>query len=147
EFPFAPLKDKSFVEKGQTRYTFQLREEPIGGIPWFLEADDIKKVTDSIGRTYTLLLIRNPSIQIYFHDLENPIKPLEDLYDFSGTNKEGTNLQPQQVNFVFELLHEGTPHKVTAEIVLGCRRTSGTGYGVSLPGIDLYGNNRLFVLH
>src|SRR5205823_1595469 len=79
--------------------------------------------------------------------LENPIKPLEDLYDFSGTNKEGTNLQPQQVNFVFELLHEGTPHRVTAEIVLGCRRTSGTGDGFSRPGIDLYGNNRLFVLH
>ncbi len=147
EFLFAPLKDKSAIEQGQTRYTLQLREEPIARTPWFLEPDGIKKVTDSIRRTYTLLLIRNPNIKIYFQDLENPIKPFVDLYEFSGTNRDGTNLQPQLVNFVFQLLHEGMPHTVRAEIVLGCRRTSGTGTGHSRPGIDLYGNNRLFVLH
>src|SRR5438132_8806012 len=46
-FLYAPLKDKSVIERGQTRYAFQLRQEPIGGTPWFLEADDIKRVTDS----------------------------------------------------------------------------------------------------
>src|SRR5262249_36273688 len=56
-------------------------------------------------------------------------------------------LRPQQVRFVFDLPHEGVPHAVTAEIILGCRRSSGAGSGVSAPGIDLYGNNRLFVLH
>jgi hypothetical protein len=146
EFPSAPLNDKSVLEKGQTCYTFQLREEPLGGTPWYLEPDDIKKVTDAIQRTYTLLLIRNPNIQIYFYDLEHPIKPLEKLYDFSGTRKDHTDLRPQQLFFEFDLLHEGTPHKVLAEIILGCRRTSGPGSGVSGPGIDLYGNDRLFVL-
>ncbi len=146
EFPYAPLKDKSVIEQGQTRYTFQLREEPIGGTPWYLESDDIKKVSESIQRTYTLLLIRNPKIQIFFHDLKHPIEPLVELYDFSGTNKNGTDLRPQQMQFVFELLHEGVPHKVTAEFVLGCRRTSGTGDAFSRPGIDLYGNDRLFVM-
>ena len=147
EFPYAPLKDKSVIEQGQTRYTFQLREEPIGGTPWYLEGDDIKKVSESIQRTYTLLLIRNPNIQIYFHDLENPIEPLVELYDFSGTNKNGTDLRPQQMQFVFELLHDGVPHSLTVEIVLGCRRTSSAGTALSGPGIDLYGNNRLFVIH
>jgi hypothetical protein len=146
EFPVAPLKDRSAIEKGQTRYTFQLREEPIGGTPWYLEPDNVKKVTDRIQQTYTLLLIRNPSIEIYFLDLEKPIKALDDLYDFSGTNHDGTNLQPQQVQFVFQMQHEGVPHQVTAEIILGCRRTSGTGHSASQPGIDLYGNNRQFVL-
>jgi len=147
EFPYAPLKDKSVIEQGQTRYTFQLREEPIGGTPWYLESDDIKKVSESIQRTYTLLLIRNPNIQIFFHDLKNPIEPLEKLYDFSGTNKNGTDLRPQQIQFKFDLLHDGVPYSVIAEIVLGCRRTSGAGGTISGPGIDLYGNNRLFVLH
>jgi len=147
EFPFAPLKDKSVIEQGQTRYTFQLREEPIGGTPWYLESDAIKKVAETIQRTYTLLLIRNPKIQIFFHDLRNPIEPLEELYDFSGTNKNGTDLRPQQVQFVFELLHDGVPHKVTAEVVLGCRRTSGAAHAFSGPGIDLYANDRLFVIH
>jgi Histidine kinase-, DNA gyrase B-, and HSP90-like ATPase len=147
EFPYAPLKDKSVIEKGQTRYTFQLREEPVGGTPWYLESDDIKKVSEAIQRTYTLILIRNPNIQIFFHDLVNPIKPLEEMYDFSGTNKDGTDIRPQQMQFVFKLLHDGVPHVVTAEIVLGCRRTSGAGHDLSGPGIDLYGNDRLFVIH
>ncbi len=147
QFPYAPLKDKSVIEQGQTRYTFQLREEPIGGTPWYLEADDIQKVSEAIQRTYTLLLIRNPNIQIFFYDLRNPIKPLEDLYDFTGTNQNGTDLRPQQMQFVFQLLHDGVPYKVTAEVVLGCRRTSGAGTLCSRPGIDLYGNDRLFVIH
>ena len=147
EFPYAPLKDKSVIEQGQTRYAFQLREEPIGGTPWYLEGDDIQKVSESIQRMYTLLLIRNPNIQIFFHDLKNPIEPLEDLYEFSGTNKNGTDLRPQQVQFVFQLLHDGVPYDVTAEVVLGCRRTSGAGQTLSKPGIDLYGNDRLFVIH
>jgi hypothetical protein len=140
------LKDKSVLEQGQTRYAFQLREEPVGGTPWYLESDDIKKVSESIQRTYTLLLIRNPDIEIYFHDLKNPIEPLETLYDFSGTNKSGTDLRPQQILFEFNLMHEGVPHEVTAEVVLGCRRTTGAD-ALAGPGIDLYGNDRLFVLH
>ncbi len=146
EFPYAPLKDKSVIERGQTRYTFQLREEPIGGTPWYLEGDEMKKVSESIQRTYTLLLVRNSNIEIFFDDLKKPIEPLKKLYDFSGTNKNGTDLRPQQLQFVFELSHEGVPHELTAEIVLGCRRTSGAGDALSGPGIDLYGNNRLFVL-
>jgi len=136
-FPHGPLKDKSVIEQGQTRYTFQLREEPLGGTPWYLEADDIQKVSEAIQRTYTLLLIRNPNIQIFFRDLKNPIRPLEDLYDFSGTNKNGTDLRPQQIQFVFQLLHDGAPYNVTAEVVLGCRRTSSAGHALSGPGIDL----------
>lgn len=147
EFACAPLKDRSVIEQGQTRYTFQLREEPIGATPWYLEGDDIKKVAESIQRTYTLLLIRNPEIQIYFHDLENPIEPLVELYDFSGTNRNGTDLRPQQMQFVFDLLHDGVPHSLTVEIVLGCRRTSSAGTALSGPGVDLYGNDRLFVMH
>jgi len=34
---------------------------------------------------------------------------------------------------------------VEAEVILGCRRTTGTGEGKSNWGIDLYGNERLFV--
>ena len=122
-FPTLRSRTRASLSKGRRSYTFQLREEPIGGTPWYLEGDDINKVSEAIQRTYTLLLIRNPNIQIYFHDLDNPIQPLEGLYDFSGTNKNGTDLRPQQVLFVFELLHDGVLHSVTAEVVLGCRRT------------------------
>src|SRR5439155_26596313 len=40
---------------------------------------------------------------------------------------------------------DGALQPVEAEVILGCRRTSGTGEGKSNWGIDLYGNDRLFV--
>jgi hypothetical protein len=147
EFPYAPLTDRSTIERGQTRYTFQLREEPVGGTPWFLESDEVKKVTNDIRRTYTLLLIRNPEIHIFFQDMKNPLPPIKELYEFSGTNEDGTDIRPQQVNFTFQLFHEGRPHEIRAEVVLGSRVTSGSGEGPSRPGIDLYGNDRLFTLY
>jgi hypothetical protein len=145
-FSYWPLEDETVLNRGQTRYVFQLREEPVGGTPWFLERDHIKTITDAIQRTYSLLLIRHPNIKIFFKNLQEPVKPVTDLYDFSGTNRDGTNIQPQQVTFSFKLPDpDGALQKVEAEIILGCRRTSGSGEGKANWGIDLYGNDRLFV--
>ena len=145
-FDYWPLADVTTLNVGQTRYVFQLREEPIGGTAWYLEPDHIKTMKGAIERTYSMLLIRQPNIQIYFINLETPIEPLKDLYDFSGTNRDGTNIQPQAVTFSFKLADpDGVLQKVEAEIILGCRRTSGSGEGKANWGIDLYGNDRLFV--
>jgi len=145
-FSYWPLENVTVLDRGQTRYVFQLREEPVGGTPWFLEDDHIGTITNAIRRTYSLLLIRHPNIKIYFKDLENSIKPITDLYDFSGTNREGTDIRPQQLTFSFKLPDpDGALQPVEAEIILGCRRTSGMGEGKSNWGIDLYGNDRLFV--
>src|SRR5262249_55576437 len=103
KFSYWPLQDPTLLNKGQTRYVFQLREEPVGGTPWYLEQDHIKTITEEIRRTYSLLMIRNPNIKIYFKDLEVPLKPITDLYDFSGTNRDDTNIQPQKVTFAFKL--------------------------------------------
>src|SRR5207248_1146320 len=145
-FSYWPLENVTALDRGQTRYVFQLREEPVGGTAWFLEQDHIKTITEAIRRTYSLLLIRHPNVKLFFIDLENPIKPVTNLYDFSGTNRDGSNIQPQAVTFAFKLPDpDGALQKVEAEIILGCRRTSGGGEGKSNWGIDLYGNDRLFV--
>src|SRR5262249_50078835 len=129
-FSFWPLQDVTILNRGQTRYVFQLREEPLGGTPWFLGPDHIRTMKGTIERTYSLLLLRNPNIKISFIDLATPITPLTDLYDFSGTSRDGTNIQPQALTFSFKLPdHDGALQKVEAEVILGCRRTTGTGQG------------------
>ncbi len=144
-FSYWPLEANAILNRGQTRYVFQLREEPIGGTPWFKEKEDVESITEQIQKTYSLLLIRQPKIKIYFQDLSKPIQPLTDLYAFSGRDSNGTDLRPQQLIFTFRLPDtDGALHKVEAEVILGCRRTTGTGEH-SNWGIDLYGNDRLFV--
>jgi len=144
-FPYAPLRDKSKIEKGQTRYVLQLREEPIGGPPWFSDPEKVGKIATEIRRAYTLLTVRNPAIHIHFRNRAKAIESY-DLYSFSGTNQSGVDIRPQQVVFGTEMEFEGTKHKVEIELVLGCRTTTGMRDGASW-GIDLYGNNRLFVAH
>lgn len=146
DFPFAELKDKGVIERGQTRYVFQLREEPVGGTPWYTDPDQVGKIVHQIRLTYTLLLIRNPNIHIYFLDRAQALRPLEDLYDFSGTHDGDVDIRPQQVTFELELEFEGRKHQMEIEIVLGCRTSSGSKKGGS-SGIDLYGNDRLFVAY
>lgn len=145
QFPYAPLKDKSTIEKGQTRYVLQLREEPVGGPPWFGDPQKVGKIADEIRRVYTLLIIRNPDIHIHFRNRAKPIE-IDDPYSFSGTNAGGVNIQPQQVVFETEMDYDGTRQKVQIELVLGCRTTTGMRDGASW-GIDLYGNDRLFVAY
>src|SRR5262249_16071241 len=96
EFPSWALDDVTVLERGQTRYVYQLRQEPIGGRPWYHEPGDMGRIAEDIQRTYTLFLIRNPQVQIYFQDLNARLEPLRDLYEFSGTNTDSTNIQPQQ---------------------------------------------------
>jgi hypothetical protein len=120
DFSYWRLKDVTILNQGQTRYIFQLRDELAGGTPWFLRPDHIKTIADAIRRTYSLLLIRHPNISIYFIDLGNPIKPITDLYDFSGTHREGTNIQPQQLTFAFKLPDShGALQSMEVEIILG----------------------------
>ncbi len=147
EFPYAVLKDKSVIERGQTRYVLQLREEPIGGPPWFEDPDKIDKITKEIRSAYSLLLIRNPAIHIHLKNREQALEPLEELYDFSGTNDGGIDIRPQQVIFETELGYEGRTHQLGIEIVLGCRTSTGMKDPSGSWGIDLYGNDRLFVAY
>lgn len=142
EFPYAILKDKSTIEKGQTRYVMQLREEPLGA-PWYSDPNQWRPVRAAIARTYSLLMIRVPEIHIYFCDRHTAIAPI-DLYHFSGSHGKGIDIRPQQMMFDVSLLHQGREHSLTIEIVLGCRKTTGTPSGETW-GMDLYGNNRLFV--
>lgn len=146
EFEYTVLKDKSVIERGQTRYTLQLREEPIGGPAWFEIPTEVEKITNEIRRTYTLLLVRHPRIHIHFLDRGKPLQPLNDLYDFSGTHKSGVDIRPQRVTFELDLDHEGKKENVEIEVVLGSRTSTGSKDGKTW-GIDLYGNDRLFVAH
>jgi hypothetical protein len=121
-----------------------LREEPVGGPPWFANPEHVAKITDQIRQTYTLLLIRNPKIHIYFLEKTKSLEPMGRLYEFSGTHKKGIDIRPQQIVFELELEHKLKKEPIEIEIVLGCRRGTGTKDGRSW-GIDLYGNDRLFV--
>ena len=143
KFPYAQLKNKSVLDKGQTKFILQLREEPIGGPPWFTEPDKVDKIKKELLQAYTLLLVRNPSIHIYFLDRTKPLVPV-DMYSFSGSFETGIDLRPQQVVFQMEMDYEGIKHALSIEIVLGCRTTSGVKGGAPV-GIDLYGNDRLFL--
>lgn len=143
-FPYFPLKNKSVLNKGVTRYVFRL-----------VDANWNQNVTDHIrselSRTYTLFLIRNPNIQIYFNNRKTPIEVLDDLYKFSGTydgkKDSELDLRPQRIQFKCEQEWKGTMYPVTVEMVLGCRTTTSAGTGNDIWGIDFYGNNRLFMHH
>lgn len=142
KFPYYVLNDKSVLAKGQTIYAFRLRDD---ASVW--DPDENERIRLEIQRTYTLLLLRHPEIEIYFLNREEPIGPLEDLYKFTGAKASGMDLLPQRAFFKFKMQHEGVPQDVVIEIVLGCRTTSATRKGNDIWGIDLYGNDRLFVLH
>jgi hypothetical protein len=101
-------------------------------------------IRDEIEKAYTLLLIRNPEIQIFLQSRAQAVMPNERLYEFSGTKQAAINIQPQQVTFEAMLPYEDKSFKVEIEVILGSRRTTGTADGGNW-GIDLYGNNRLFV--
>lgn len=143
-FEYSLLKNKTVLDRGQTRYVLQLREEPVGGPPWFSNPDQVGKITDQIRQTYSLLLIRNPNIHIFFFDNSKPLEPISKLYDFSGTHSKDVDIRPQQIIFELELDHDYKKHPVQIEVVLGCRTSVGAKEGRSW-GIDLYGNDRLFV--
>ena len=136
EFPVYVMKIPD-IERGQTRYTFRLRDG------WDTETFD--QVSTEIQRTYTLLMLRFP-IQIFFNDREHPLEPLADLYAFTGTHDDQTDLRPQRINFHTDLRWRNRTHPVRVEMILGCRTTTASSRGEDGAGIDLYGNDRLFVL-
>jgi hypothetical protein len=137
EFPYYVMK-KPDIELGQTLYTFRLRDT-------WKSSEVFDKITTEIRRTYTLLILRHP-IEIYFNNREKPLAPLEELYRFSGTNGKDTDLRPQRVNFLAKLPWQGKEYEVRIEMIFGCRTTSSEIKGEDGWGIDLYGNDRLFVL-
>jgi len=145
EFNYAQLKDKAVIERGQTRYVLQLREEPVGGPLWIEDPNKINKIVQDIRKTYGLLITRSPAIQIHFKNRRDPLSPVEDFYSFSGTNTDGVNIEPQQVIFATKMEFGGDQYEVEIEFILGCRTTSGASDGSW--GIDLYGNDRLFVAY
>ena len=145
EFPYAELKDVSVVEQGQTRFMLDLRAEPVGA-PWYNSPDDFAQITKDIRRTYTLLMARNPKIHIYFNDRTTPLHLDKALYIFSGHHDSKVDIRPQRVTFDVPLDFQGTEYPVSVEVVLGCRTTTGVREGLSW-GIDLYGNDRLFVAY
>lgn len=136
DFPVYVMK-RPDIDAGYTRYTFRLRES------W--DTATINQVTSEIRRTYTLLMLRFP-IDIFFNDRQRPLEPLKDLYTFSGTHDDQTDLRPQRVNFLTELQWGNGNHPVRIEMILGCRTTTAGSRGEDGAGIDLYGNDRLFVL-
>ena len=85
-------------------------------------------------------------IQIFLNDQQHPLQPLKDLYAFSGTHDLQTDLRPQRVNFLTHLQWHDEDHPVRIEIILGCRTTTARSRGEDGAGIDLYGNDRLFIL-
>jgi hypothetical protein len=144
EFLHSPMKDKSKLELGHTRFVLDLRDEPLGGPFWAESPDLTGKIASDIRRTYSLLLLRHP-IKIYFMDRAKHLTPDEALFLFSGTYlPRKLDIRPQRVTFKTALPHQGVLRTFEIEIVLGCRPTTGA---VGYRGIDLYGNDRLFVLN
>ncbi len=137
QFPYYVMK-KADIEQGQTLYTFRLRDD-------WKSTEIFDKITTEVRRTYTLLLLRQP-IEIYFNNRAEPLKPLEEMYRFSGTYGKDTDLRPQRINFLSKLRWQGKDYDVRIEMILGCRTTSTAMKGEDGWGIDLYGNDRLFVL-
>jgi len=136
DFPFYVMRTPD-IEAGHTRYTFRLRDR------WDTASFD--QVTAEIQRTYTLLMLRFP-VRIFFNDRRHSLEPLRDLYTFSGTYDDQTDLRPQRVNFLTQLPWGNQNHPVRIEMILGCRTTTAGSRGEDGAGIDLYGNDRLFVL-
>jgi hypothetical protein len=142
QFQYASVTNVDAIEKGHTRYVLRLHEEPLGATPWYKQPDLAGEIRTQIRETYTLLLIRNPDIHIYYLSTSQAIVPEpEALYDFSGASQNGIDIRPQQVIFESKLIHNGVKHPIEIEVILGCRRSVAAGK----RGLDLYGNNRLFV--
>jgi len=139
------IQKVSKLEPGQTRYIFQLPEEPLGN-PWYQNPEPIKAILDQIRLAYSLILIRNPQINIHFNDRAESMKPDEKLFLFSGAHDpaSGLDLRPQSETFEMEVDYEGATHTIEIEIILGCRTTVGRP---ELAGVDFYGNDRLFIHH
>ena len=136
DFPFYVMNTPD-IDPGHTRYTFRLRDR------WDTATFD--EVTTEIRRTYTLLMLRFP-IQIFFNDRLRPLEPLQNLYTFSGKCDDQTDLRPQRINFLTSLPWADRRHRIRIEIIMGCRTTTAGSRGEDGPGIDLYGNDRLFIL-
>jgi hypothetical protein len=144
EFPYFALKEFGGLQRGQTRYLMQLRAEPIGA-HWYSNPRELEKISRDIQNTYGLLMARNGSINIYFPKRGKKITPaLNTRYDFSGANDAKVDIRPQRMEFETELEYQGLKHKLTIEVLVGCRVTTATRDDDVGPGFDLYGNNRLF---
>ncbi len=142
-FPYYALRGNGGLQRGQTRYLMQLRPEPLGAC-WYTIPSELEKITGDIRRTYGLLIARDGNINIYFPKRGIEITPaIGDLYDFSGAQDGKIDIRPQQVQFDTELEHQGSQHRLTIEIVIGCRVTTATRENIG-AGFDLYGNHRLF---
>jgi hypothetical protein len=142
-FPYFDVKAYGGLQRGQTRYLMQLRPEPIGAC-WYHNPSELEKISRDIKNTYGLLMARNGDINIYFPKRGKKVTPtLNNRYDFSGASNVDMDITPQRVEFGTELEYQGQRHKLTIEVVIGCRITTATRDDVG-PGFDLYGNNRLF---
>ena len=139
-FPYYPIKNKSDILKGHTVYTFRLREHG-----W--DSNIVEQIVNEIRRTYTLLMVRNPNIEIYFNNRLTPLAPLEEFYTFSGAFNQKIDVRPQKAVFKTQLDWKGKPYAIDIEVVIGCRTTTAGQKGEDRWGIDIYGNNRLFVHH
>jgi hypothetical protein len=143
KFPYFRLRDGGDMQRGQTRYLMQLRPEPVGAC-WYQQPRELDKISHDIQNTYGLLMARDGKINIYFPKRGKKISTaLNVRYDFSGTHNDKMDIRPQRVEFEAELDYQGRKHKVTIEVVIGCRVTTAAKDDVG-PGFDLYGNNRLF---
>jgi hypothetical protein len=121
----------------------QLRPEPISAC-WYKNPAELEKISREIKDTYGLLMARQGAINIYFPKRGTKITPdLNSRYDFSGATNGAIDIRPQRVEFETELDYQGQRHKLTIEVVIGCRVTTASRENVG-PGFDLYGNNRLF---
>lgn len=142
EFPYAAVADKNVIEEGHTEYVLRLHDEPEGTTQWYEQLGLNEQVEREIRDTYGLLLIRNPEIHIHYRDRARALTaPPDELYEFSGAKNGDINITPQQVIFRTALPYRGREHKLDIEVIIGCRRTVGAGR----HGLDLYGNERLFV--
>jgi Histidine kinase-, DNA gyrase B-, and HSP90-like ATPase len=146
QFPYYTLRNLSSIERGQTKYLMQLRAEPKGSF-WYKNPGEIKKLGESIRKTYSLLMSREKAIKIYFPRRGVLVAPeLGDLYELSATHDTNIDLRPQLIRFKTQLEFAGKPHDLEIELFVGCRTTTAITDGKG-PGFDLYGNNRLFVTH
>lgn len=108
---------------------------------------EIDEITLEIRKAYSLLITRIPDIEIYFLNRTTPLEPLADFYKFSGAKNAKLDVRPQRVKFKGSLEHKGKPRDILLEIVIGCRTTTALVVGDDKWGIDIYGNNRLFIAH
>lgn len=146
EFPYYTLRNMSTIERGQTKYLMQLRAEPKGSY-WYKDPGEIKKLGESIRKTYSLLMSREKGVKIYFPKRGVLVAPeLSELYELSATHDANVDLRPQSIRFKTTLEFGGTARDLEIELFVGCRTTTAITDGKG-PGFDLYGNNRLFVTH